>query len=231
MKGKNNTDHCKFCGCNCLKNSKLSDSELDLLNQNKCEITYNKGETIFKQGTFVSNIIYLKQGLIKLIIEGSNSKNIIVKFVASGQFIDFSAFNSEDCYSYTAIAVKNSDLCLIKKETIHELKATNHNLCQSIIAWCGEDYHKLYEKLSMLGTKNMHGKLAETILYMCQEEFSKEGIFNHTNRRDIAELAGMSSESMIKLLQELKADNIIAIDGKNIEIRDHEMLTRLSKIG
>lgn len=231
MKGIYSTTNCKNCNHACLKFSGLSDDEVELLHQSKREITYQHGELIFKQGTFVSHIVYVRQGVVKLLVEGVNDKNLIVKLIPSDRFIGFPALENDNFYPFTAIALKETALCLIRKETLYELIGRNPRISQQIISWYGNDYHFLYNKFAILGTKNIHGRFAETLLYICNDELKKEDIFNHITRKELAELAGMSVESMLKLLHELKGDNIITVNGKKITIRDYEMLKRLSRIG
>jgi CRP/FNR family transcriptional regulator len=209
----------------------MSVEDLLLLKENHREITYNKGETVFKQGLFVSHIIYLKTGLIKLLIEGNSGKNLIIKFIPSKCFIGFPALSGEDYYPFSAIPVKKSSICLIKKETVVDLIESNHSLCKYILQWCSKEYRTQYYKFSVIGTKNMHGRLAETLIYLSRQELQDENIYQHITRKDIAELSGMSIESALKLLQELKAERIIDVNGKNITINDPEMLKRLSRIG
>ena len=231
MKGFCSIENCDSCYHNGLNVSSLSEIDIDILNTGKREMDYNKGETIIKQGLYVSHIVYLRKGLIKLVVEGVNGKNHIIKFIPSGNFVDFSIFDSKDYYSYTAVAVKKSSVCLIKQETLEKLINNNYEINQKIISWYGEDYRFLYKKFAMLGTKNTYGRFAETLLYLCTEEFENEDIFKHITRKEIAELSGMSVESMLKTMQELKADNIIKVKGKKIEIQDFEMIKRLSRIG
>lgn len=231
MKNIYSIEDCKRCSYDCLKVADLSNGELQALNDDKREMTYNKGETIFKQGAYVSHIIYLKKGLVKLLVEGNNDKNLIIKFISSGHFIGFPALDSEDYYPFTVVAEKKSAVCLVKKEKLFDLMANNHLLSRKIIAWYGQDYRFMYNKFASIGTKNIHGRLATALLYLCQEEFQKEAIFEHITRREMAQLAGMSVESMLKIFQELKADNIIATKGKTVIIQDYDMLVRLSRIG
>ena len=48
----------------------LSEEEVDLVNANIVEVTYMKGETICKQGSFASHIMMVTEGLAKIYIEG-----------------------------------------------------------------------------------------------------------------------------------------------------------------
>ncbi|MBT4728131.1 MAG: winged helix-turn-helix domain-containing protein, partial [Bacteroidetes bacterium] len=48
---------------------------------------------------------------------------------------------------------------------------------------------------------------------------------------DMAELAGMSTESAVRVLSELKKDKVINIHHKGIEIVNMKLLQTLSKVG
>ncbi len=231
MKGFQNIPDCKKCAYFCLFSEKLTELQLETLNKTKREIIYKKGESIVKQGSYVSHIGFVKNGLLKLQVEGINGKNLIVKLISSGEFVGFPALDNIDSYPFTIITLTEATLCLIKKETILDVLHENAALSQKIISWYGSDYRLLYRKLTMMGTKNTHGRLAETLLYLCQDKFLDQNVFHHLTRRELAEFMGASVESMLKIMNELKADNIISTAGKKIEINDFEMLKRLSKIG
>lgn len=231
MRGFQNIPDCKNCNYYCLFSEKLTEPQLELLNKTKREIVYKKGETIVKQGSYVSHVAFIKNGLLKLQVEGINGKNLIVKLISSGEFMGFPALDNIDSYPFTIVTLSEAILCLIKKETILNVLQENTALNRKIIAWYGNDYRLLYRKLTMMGTKNIHGRLAETLLYLCQDKFTEQNVFQHITRREVAEFMGASVESMLKIMNELKADNIIKTTGKKIEIKDYEMLKRLSKIG
>ena len=120
---------------------------------------------------------------------------------------------------------------MIKHETFQTLINNNKEVNKEVISWYATNFRQLYKKLYVIGTKNVHGKFAEALLYLSQNKLIKEDIFKHITRNEIAELAGISVESMLKIMQELKADNIIKVSGKKIEIQDLEMMKRLSRIG
>jgi CRP/FNR family transcriptional regulator len=56
-------------------------------------------------------------------------------------------------------------------------------------------------------------------------------LFSYLNRKDIAEFAGLSTESTVRLLTELKNENIIDITGKEISILNMELLKNISRRG
>ncbi len=50
-------------------------------------------------------------------------------------------------------------------------------------------------------------------------------------RKELAELSGMSTESVIRMLKRFKDDGIIAMDEKNISIIDYDKLYQISQYG
>lgn len=202
-----------------------------MLNENKRLISYNKGETVLKQSAFVSHVGYMRSGLAKQVVEGINGKNIIIKFIAENSYFGFPALNSDDYYPFSIVAVNNAEICLFKKEIIHELMKENTLVSSKIVNWYNDDYKYIFNKFAIVGTKQMHGRFAETLLYLAQEQFARQAIYKHITRREIAEFAGMSAESMVRLLQEFKHDKLIEVKGKHIEVKDIAMLKRLSKLG
>ncbi len=222
---------CYQCPHKCRYIGNLSHSEVEFLNENKREVNYKKGETIVKQHTFVSHVIFVRKGLVKFYIEGTNGKNIIVHFTKANEFIGLSSLQGNNQHNFSAVALKATGVCLIEKSAINLLVDSNPSYARGVIDWYSSNYTMLLNKLVIIGTKQLHGRLAEAILLLSQGELANENIFNHITRREFAELSAMSLESMLRLLNELKNDKIINIDKKQVLINDIELLKRLSRIG
>lgn len=222
-----NCAECKdFCSF-----SVLNENEKKLLKENTTNIRYNKNETIFKQKTYVSNVLYIKDGLVKLCIEGSNGKNLIIKILRAGDFIGLTDLYNKGLHTFTAIALINSSVFSFEVETFKKIISSNIEFSKNIMTWYCQMSEYIFNKLSTLGTKQMHGRLADIILYLSSEEFAKTGVFGFLSRNDIAELTGMSKENAIRLLTEFRNDGLIRMNGKNIEINNIQLLQKLSSIG
>jgi CRP/FNR family transcriptional regulator, polysaccharide utilization system transcription regulator len=210
---------------------KHSDQELpNDSNKLLAQVHYKKKETIVKQGSHSSHVIYLKSGLIKVIAERRNDKNVILKIVPPKNFIGLTHMNA-DTYNFTAVSLRECEVCLWPKESIFNLMRRNNGFAQIIFKAHSKYSDLLVNKISSLGTKQMHGRLADVILYLCDAEFKDTNVFEAITRKDIAEMSGMSSESAIRLLTEFENDGLIKTEGKKLEINNLELLTRLSEVG
>lgn len=229
-------DFSKSVNClRCKKSSKcfkeLIPSELEFINKNKTQILYRKGEIICKQGAFASYVIYISDGLVKLYLESPNNKNINLKILKTSEFIGLSSIYGDNIYNYSTVALKDSTICLIEKDSFRKLLADNGLFASEIIKWYCENEKQLFYKIQSLGNKQMHGRLADTLIYLHNQNLQDEKIFSYFSRKDIAEFASLSTESTVRLLTELKNDNIININGKEIKITNMDLLKEISKRG
>ncbi len=219
----------------CTKSSacfkKLIPSELEFINQKKTQILYKKGETICKQGAFSSYVLFISDGLVKLYLESPNNKNINIKILKTSEFIGLSSIYGENIYNYSAVALEDSSICLIEKESLRKLLNDNGNFASEIIKWYCANEKQLFNKIKSLGHKQMHGRLADTLLYLCDESFNQKELFSKLSRQDIADFSCISTESAVRLLAELKNEGIIKLEGKHIRIIDKARLIEISKKG
>ncbi len=123
------------------------------------KVHYKRKETVVKQSSHSSHVIYIKTGLIKVFTERRNDKNIILSIAASGTFIGLTQIYS-DVNNFSAIALSESEVCLLPKKSVFYL-IQNNNEFANIIYKAQSTYSSLLiSKISSLGTKQMHGRNA-----------------------------------------------------------------------
>lgn len=202
---------------------------LNQLAQNKTRITYLKGETIFKQGAFAPYVIYVVSGLIKVYLQTGYEKQVNISLANTGDFLAFASIFGENIHTYSTQAMKNSEICMIEKEKLKEILLQNPQFALEITSKNYRNERHLLEIIKNLSYKQMRGKLASGLLYLSQEEFLKENVFEFLSRQEIADFASISTESAIKFLKEFEKDNTIKLRGKGIEITDRKKLEIISK--
>ncbi|MCD4664212.1 MAG: Crp/Fnr family transcriptional regulator [Bacteroidales bacterium] len=219
----------------CKKSSKcfkkLIPSELDFINHNKTQIHYRKGENICKQSAFASYVLYIADGLVRIYLESPGNKNINVRISKTSEFIGLSAIFGDNIYNYSAQALHDSSICLIEKGSFKKLLHNNGNFASEVIKWHCEKEKQLFNKIKSIGHKQMHGRLADTLLYLCNDDFKEDDVLSYLNRKDIADFACISTESVVRILAELKNENIIDIIGKEIKILNLKLLKEISRRG
>ena len=120
---------------------------------------------------------------------------------------------------------------LIEKEVIANLMKQNGEFAFQITKRYCEQDAELYDTIRGLIYKQMPGKLADALLYLSSENFVNEEVFPLLSRKEIADFAGISTESAVKLLKSFARDGLIALDEKEVTILNREMLAEVSRRG
>lgn len=224
---KKNCTECYFRSECFIRRTKNADKFYESL---KSQIIYNKGETIVKTGTPVTNILYVMDGLVKAYIE-SPDKNIIIKLLHADDFIGLTSLFGDDTYYFSASALKETRICSIDREAIKDLITQCCEFSRELSNWYCKNYNIMLTKCLNLGLRQLNGKLANTLLYLNRDEFKGIDIFSYISRKDLAELSGMSMESVVRILSEFSDEKIIEIKGKRIEIKNLERLKIINQKG
>jgi CRP-like cAMP-binding protein len=202
---------------------------LKQLAENKTRITYLRGETLFKQGAFAPYVLYVVSGLVKVYLQTGYDKQVNIRLARAGDFLAFSSLFGEHVYTCSSQALKDSEICMIEKERLKEILLQNPPFALEITSKNYRMERHLLEIIKNLSYKQMRGKIASSLLYLSQEEFLQEEVFDCLTRQEIADFASISVESAIKFLKEFEKEGIVALQGRNIDITDRKKLEIISK--
>ena len=213
----------------CFQN--LSEEDLAILNEQKTQVSFFKGETIFKQGAFASHILFVNSGLALVYLQLGKEKQVNIRIARQGDFMSFSTIFDKNTYQYSAIALADSTICMIEKETIKSILIRNPDFAMRIVSKNSSNSNRYLEIIKNVSYKQMRGKLASAILYLASDKFKNDSIFQHLTRQDIANFASITVESTVKFLKEFEQDGLISLDGKEIIIKDGQRLRDLDLRG
>lgn len=210
---------------------RLTADEKSTILKNSTHLRFKKGETICKQGAFSNHIMVVTDGLIKTYLEGSNDKNLILEILKPTRWFGLSSIYDENVYNFTSAAIIDSSVCFIEKRCFIDILNQNPAFSAQIIEILCKSTKHYFDKITSLGNKQLHGRFSDALLYLSNKVAESQTIDLSITRKEIGELAGISTESAIRLLSELNHDGIIRLDGKVITILKENLLVRLSQIG
>jgi CRP/FNR family transcriptional regulator len=209
----------------------LSESDKQILKHRRKQLHYAKGENIFKQGAFAPYVMHVQSGLVKVYLQTGHNKQVNIRIAKRGDFLAFSSVFGEEVYTYSAVALKDADICMIDKEGLRQLLYQNNAFAMEITSNNYKNERQLLDIITSISYKQMRGKLATALLYLSQTYLLEEDIFQHLTRQDVAEFASISTESAVKFLKEFEKEELVVLDGKDIRILDLKALKNLAKNG
>ncbi|MFO8087289.1 MAG: Crp/Fnr family transcriptional regulator [Bacteroidales bacterium] len=214
---------------NWLQTYHLSEDEIAKLLQFK--VDFKKGETLCKQGAITSYIMLLSEGLTKNYLEGNQEKGFNFKIVTPFDFIGLTSLYGNNRYLFSGTALMPSTIYMIEKPLMKDIIKNNTPFTTKLMEWYGSTTEYHLKRLSCIANKQSLGRIAEILLYLSEDVFKNTHIPNSISRKDIAELAGMSTESAVRIISELKKDGIIQTNNRGISIADIKLLKTLSIAG
>ena len=213
----------------CFKN--LLQEEVEMVRASKTQVLFRKGENLTKQGAFASYILFILNGLAKQYIEGDGNKNYNLRIVVPGEFVGLSAVFAGNLFNYSSIAITECQAYLIEKDTIARLVKQNALFAFGIIKRYCEQNNNLLKSVGSLMFRQMNGRLAETLLYIDSLNNSGESLYQFLTRKDLADFAGISMESAVKLLKTFEKDGLIELHDKDVRLIKHDLLGEISRKG
>jgi len=209
----------------------LTASEIELVRSSKTQVLFRKGDNLTKQGAFASYALFVIKGLAKQYIEGDHSRNYNLRIIQPGEFVGLSAIFSKNTFSYSSVAITDCQVFLIEKEAIATIIRQNGQFGYTLIKRYSDMNTNLFGSLGNLMFKQMNGRMADTLLYIDGLKVENPDIFQLLSRKDMADFAGISTESAVKLLKSFEKDGLIELNDKDIVVLNHNSLGEISKHG
>ncbi len=207
----------------------LSPEEVELVRGSKTQVRFRKGDHLTKQGAFASYVLFVISGLARQYVEGERDYNL--RIITPGEFVGLSAVFTKNTFNYSSVALTDCQVFLVEKDAITRVFKQNGLFGFAMVKRYCEQNANLFETLRTVLYKQMNGRIAETLLYIDGFKNENSRIFQLLSRKDIADFAGISTESTVKLLKSFEKDGLIELKEKDIVILNQEGLLEISKKG
>lgn len=224
-------DYCVDCERKCHSFKHLSAKELEKVHANKVTIKYHKRETIVKQGSQFNQIISFNQGLAKIHIHGKADKDIILGIIRPSQIIAGPGFFYDHIHSFSVTALTDSVLCLIDSTVFKEVFKSNGNFAEHILSDYSKMFLETYNRLLNLTQKQMHGRIADALMYLSNTPNSNDPFDLLLSRQELAEFTGLSKETVSRIINQFKEEKIIETKGRLTIINDWTLLQKINNAG
>jgi CRP/FNR family transcriptional regulator len=224
-----NTD-CKLCEIKSKAALKLSEEEIEKLSFSCALVKFRKGDSLIKQGTFSTNVAYLRKGLAQVHIAGPYHEQI-VRIVKSPGYLGLPTTFGDKINQYSVTAIETSEVCFIDIETFRYLLKVNHDFSYEILLEVCRNELEVFHRCANRTQKQMRGKIADVLIELSERIYNSKIFTVPMTQEDLGNLVDSSRESVSRVLAEFEKDGIIRISGKKIEILNKKSLLLISANG
>ena len=207
----------------------LTEEQHKLLIDNSHLVNFNKGEIIIKQGIAANHILFLEQGMVKLMVE-DEKRSTACKILSDNTFIGLMCTFVKRSFDFSAVAITPSQVRQINRSDFEEVIRSNGDFAVYIMQQMSLMTSKVVHDLIHLSHKNADGAIC-TVLIDLSSVFNSHTFQMPFSRVELANIVGYSKESVISCLSSLQRDGVIIASGKSIEILDRKRLEIISRLG
>lgn len=193
------------------------------------EVTFSKGDFLFCQDQPSCCVYALTDGLAKILSVTPDGHEQIVGFANPHKLMVGLRSLSNDYYSDSVVAETNVTACKIRKRALLTAVAHDPHVAFRLIDAMNA---QLAMSRAMIRAVEHHGAAAKIaaflILLLPDEENSTERYDLPVSRREIADILGLSEETVCRQMAKMKRKDILYAPRGSIEIRDWEGLRAIA---
>jgi CRP-like cAMP-binding protein len=210
----------------------LPAEDFELLQMHQSEQSYNKGEIIFRQGSFPSGIFYIKKGKVKKYKLVEDGGEHIIYIANEGELIGYHALLSGERFPDSAAALEKSIVVFFPKEDFLEVLGSSNVLSGRLLKLLSHEFTVLVNGLTLFAHRSVRERLALQLIVL-REKYkinSLPGMDVEINlsREDLANLVGSRRENIIRILSEFKELGVLETKGRKIVVKDVKRLIALA---
>ena len=187
-------------------------------------VAFEQGETIYQEGLRSNKIYLILKGLVKCHCMDTDGKELITSLYRADDFLGFTSFLNNIPYQESATALEPVELAGISKESLKEILGKNKNISLELMELLTENISIIKAQLLQMAYSSVRKKTAQTLLQFAEIMNTKPEEPIKISRNDLASVAGIATESLIRTLSGFKKEGLIAIEGRNIHIKELKAL-------
>lgn len=208
----------------------LSECSLDQLSTNHLELKLKKGDSIIKQGTYSTNVIFLRTGLAKIHLAGPYNEQI-VKLVNAPSYLGLPTTFGSKINQYSVTAISDVEVCFIDLEVFQVILDENREFTREIIQEFCKNELESFHRCANRTQKLIRGNMADALLEFSNSIYKSDTFSLPLSQGEFANLVDTSRESVSRVFAEFDKDGIIKISGKQVQILDKARLQLISQNG
>lgn len=185
---------------------------------------FAQGEIVYHEGSHSYKVYLILKGVIKCHSMDSDGKELITSLYRADDFLGFTSFLNNIPYQESATAIEPVALAGISKNNLKEVLEKNKNISLELMELLTENITEFKAQLLQMAYSSVRKKTAQTLLQFAEIMNTKTEEPIKISRHDLASVAGIATESLIRTLSGFKKEGLIAIEGRNIRIKELKAL-------
>ncbi|WP_455202826.1 Crp/Fnr family transcriptional regulator [Kaarinaea lacus] len=206
------------------------------ITEKKKTVKLSRKDILFSQGQDVDGIYCHLNGLAKVVQKDSEGNIRFSRLVLPGDTSGHRSLFIETQYKGTANVISdNLQACYIPKTDILYLLSNNAAFAKNLVVKISSELIRSEEEQISVREKTVRGRLAQLLCELCDTHAEQVNdnqflIQSEITKVDIANVLSVANETIIRLMSEMKAEDLIEYQNKKMLIKDLNQLLEISRL-
>jgi CRP/FNR family transcriptional regulator len=194
------------------------------------QVRFEAGETLFAQGDPSTSLYSLSSGLVKITNLTRDGREQIVGLSTPSRLLAGLQSLSDECYEYSAVAETPVEACMIRHRALLQAVNNRGDIALRLIGAMNAQLAHSRDLMRAMGQKGAAAKIASLIgLIIPHCEHRKSRYTLPFSRNDIANVLGLTEETVCRQMAKMKRLGILYAPRGKIEILDWDRLEALAR--
>lgn len=190
---------------------------------------FGADELIFSEGESADNLPVVISGRVKMVHFLEPGKEVIIGIFDRGEMFAVPPVFDGKSYPSAAIAMEPTELLLIPRKRFLELIKTSPDLALAVIEWMCAMLREKTATIQNLATASPEHRVANVLLKLADREERIGPVRIELRRQEIAEMAGLTTETTIRVIRKLADKELLEIDRGKVIIDPNGPLRELHR--
>ena len=198
------------------------DRTMEIFLENCHQKEYPAKSIIIKEGDPSTELYYIVEGSVSVIVEDIKGKEIVLAYLNPGDFFgEIGLFDDQHKRSAFVRAKTKCEIAKVSYEHLKSLQSIFPAILFNIASQLAIRLRKTSRKVSDLAFTDVQGRVARTLLELCKEPDAMthpNGMQIKITRQELGRIVGCSREMVGRVLKSLEENHLITASGKTIVV-------------
>ncbi|MDH3513750.1 MAG: Crp/Fnr family transcriptional regulator [Gammaproteobacteria bacterium] len=208
----------------------LSKEQICQLRERLIRELYEPREVLFREGDPADHLFALRSGQLKLTSSMQDGRQQILRIAVAGQLLGIETFKGHR-YPFTAEALTDVVACKINHDDLRKIIESNPAISLRVIETLSHELDQAEMLIRDLGLKTAPEKVASFLLSLLPLRGDQNADLPlRLSRREIAEMLGLTEETVSRVMADFSRKNIIGSGRGFIRILDRKWLEEINGV-
>lgn len=218
--------NCEYCPGKreCFVQRHLSDDARQTVDTRRSTCELQRGEILYHAGDRTRGIWVVCSGRVKTYVLTEEGKSLITAMAGPGDIVGHGDYINGRNHREYAESLETTVMALLDTETIRALLNQESGLSQALLARLAKELRDA----ETLAVKIAYRPARDRVLDVLNELEDEADRYNPgspypvvvARRQEVAERAGLTVETTVRMLKQMEKEGTVAIDGRRVELRN-----------